>query len=211
MENKFLKGFFTVIMTIVIIVALFLTWMTLSIKKYGYPNMLGYAIMSVENDEMAPTFVKGDIIVSKVTDNKIYKENDVITFLEETEEDTLIYKTRRVESIINLNDEDVYVTKGDNNIAVDEFQVNPNKIVAQYEGLKISFLGTVLSYLRTKMGFFICIIIPLLLFFIYQLYKFIMLVIEYSHDEEEEEEKEEVKKPKKTKTKKTSKKKTKEE
>ena len=40
-------------------------------------------------------------------------------------------------------------------------------------------LGSILTFLKTKVGFFVCIILPLAAFFIYQLYKFIMLLLDY--------------------------------
>ena len=72
-----------------------------------------------------------------------------------------------------------YVTRGDNNTADDEQQVAPGDIISTWGGTRIPVLGDVLSFLKTKTGFFVCIILPLAAFFIYQLYKFIMVLLDY--------------------------------
>jgi hypothetical protein len=46
-------------------------------------------------------------------------------------------------------------------------------------GFRIPFLGTISDFLQTKTGFISCVILPLALFFVYQLYEFIMLLFEY--------------------------------
>ena len=65
-------------------------------------------------------------------------------------------------------------TKGDNNDLVDGGQVSRGTIIAVYTGSKIPALGKVLGFLSTQVGFGVCILLPLILFFIYQLVKFVM-------------------------------------
>ncbi|UKI57006.1 MAG: hypothetical protein L6V81_06250 [Clostridium sp.] len=72
-----------------------------------------------------------------------------------------------------------YVTEYDNNEYKDNEQVDSRNVVSIWNNKKISNLGYVLDFLNTKVGFLVCIIIPLALLFIYQLYKFIVLVKDY--------------------------------
>ena len=72
-----------------------------------------------------------------------------------------------------------YITKGDNNLKSDDNQVATGDIVGVYDGFRIPLLGTISTFLQTKTGFISCVILPLALFFIYQLYQFIMLFFEY--------------------------------
>lgn len=73
-----------------------------------------------------------------------------------------------------------YVTRGDNTPGED---VNASgnydfasvfNIVGIWTGQKVPKLGAVMMFLRSPNGFMICIVIPVLAFFIYQLYIFIM-------------------------------------
>ena len=50
-----------------------------------------------------------------------------------------------------------------------------------------------MNFLRTKKGFFICIIIPMALFFLFELYKFIIALIEAKRPETPEIDEEEIK------------------
>ena len=42
---------------------------------------------------------------------------------------------------------------------------------------KIGGLGNVISFLRSSLGFFLCIVLPLILFFLYELYNFITILV----------------------------------
>ena len=52
-----------------------------------------------------------------------------------------------------------------------------------------------MNFLRTKTGFFVCILLPMAIFFLFELYKFIVVLIEIKRPdapELSEEEKEEI-------------------
>ena len=42
---------------------------------------------------------------------------------------------------------------------------------------KLFGVGTVVEFLRSSVGFFICIVLPLVLFFIFELYNFISILV----------------------------------
>ena len=120
---------------------------------------------------MEPTIMTGDLIITKSYDGKSeLKEGDVIAFFA-MEENTKIIKTHRIKSVLTVNGMTSYVTKGDNNTGEDPQQVAPGDIISVWNGTRLPVLGTILTFLKTKVGFFICIILPLAAFFIYQLYK----------------------------------------
>lgn len=102
---------------------------------------------------------------------------DIITFemkLDGT--DTVDYNTHRIIAVErNENGTLVSVTtKGDHNDLPDGDPVSRGTIIAVYTGSKIPALGKVLDFLSTRVGFGVCILLPLILFFIYQLVKFVM-------------------------------------
>lgn len=105
---------------------------------------------------------------------------DIITYeMKLSGSDTVDYNTHRITSIErNENGTLVSVTtKGDNNELVDGGSVSRSNIIAVYTGSKIPVLGKVLDFLRTRVGFGVCILLPLVLFFIYQVVKFVMAFI----------------------------------
>lgn len=102
---------------------------------------------------------------------------DIITFEMKLDgSDTVDYNTHRIIAIQrNENGTLVSVsTQGDNNDLADGADVSRGTIIAVYTGSKIPGLGKVLDFLSTRAGFGVCILLPLILFFIYQLVKFVM-------------------------------------
>ena len=67
-----------------------------------------------------------------------------------------------------------YTTKGDNNEFADQHVIADGDIVGKYVG-KIPYMGKVISFLSSTWGFLIVIVLPMLLFFIYQVYHLVIV------------------------------------
>ena len=193
--KKALKIIVNVIAWVVLILALLITILVFSSdRNNGIPNLFGFMPMTVESDSMKPTFKKGDlIIVKEIDDVKSLKEKDVITFW------TIIdgqkqKNTHRIVEIIDNNGNLSFVTRGDNNSIDDTIPVQTGDIIGQWTEFKVPGFGKVMDFLRTKTGFFICIIIPMALFFLFELYKFIMTLVEIKKPRLTEDDEEEIKK-----------------
>ncbi len=189
--KKVLKVVVDVLAWIILIAAFLITLMIFSSSRNnGIPSLLGVTPMSVQSDSMAPTFKKGDLIlVKKISDIYTLQENDVITFYTFIE-DARTLNTHRIVEINDQNGTRNYITRGDNNPVEDEIPVYPSDIVGKWTGVKVSGGGKVLDFLRSKTGFFVCVVIPMAIFFLFELYKFIVALIEskknISNEEEEE-------------------------
>ena len=177
--KKALKIVFNVIAWVVLIFALLITILVFSSdKNNGTASLLGYIPLTVESDSMKPTFKKGDLITSKeIDDINSLKKGDVITFW------TLIdgkkvKNTHRIAEVLNDNGSVGFIT-GD--------------IIGQWKGAKIGGFGKVMDFLRTKTGFFICILLPIALFFLFELYKLIATIIEIKRPAITESDEEEIK------------------
>ena len=179
---------------IMLIFALLITLVVFSAEKNnGVSNIFGYMPMTVESDSMSPTFKKGDLIlVKEISDVNSLKVDDVITFW------TIIdgKRVKNTHRIVEVKDNDgvrSYVTRGDNNSADDDIPVSTGDIIGKWTKMRMPGFGKVLDFLRTKKGFFICIIIPMAIFFLFELYKFIATLIEVKKPETEEIDEEEIK------------------
>ncbi len=186
-----------ILLVILIIVAIAITVMTFTSKssETGIGNVMGYTPFSVQTDSMSPTIDKGDLIIAKEVNDPAaeLKEGDVITFytlMQDGVGNTIKgFNTHRILDIEYNNDGSVYyyVTKGDAMQTEDNQKVYPDDIVAKQvgatvdengnsvKGLTISGFGNALDFLQSQLGFMICIIIPLALFFIWQVYKLIAM------------------------------------
>lgn len=150
----------------------------------GVPSLGGYSLITVQSDSMKPEFSKGAlIIVKKATAEQRtqYKEGDVITYFDYQNDGSFIFVTHRVIKVEELA-VTTYTTLGDNK----EFDLSGgagsrvfcNDVLGEYTGVQIPFLGAALDFIKQPVGFGLFIILPLLAFFLYELYNFIRTLIE---------------------------------
>ena len=167
----------SVILWAIILLAALYAFTTMATKdEQSVSRILGYTPLTVESDSMKPTFCKGDLIFIKKCDTSKLKEGDIITF-HTIIDNQYALNTHRIQKIDEVNGVRSYTTIGDNNNGVaDQHVISDGDIVGKYVG-HISNLGKVMSFLSSSMGFLIVIVLPMLLFFIYQVYNLIMISI----------------------------------
>ncbi len=133
-------------------------------------------------------FKAGDIIVAKYIGKDAEAKTkldigDVISLKFDVNNDGRIDKgelnTHRIVDFEKNESGEVtgYITRGDNRVTNDETPVYFNDVVAVYNGKKIVGIGYVLDFLRSRLGFALCIILPLFLFFGYELFIFIKTLL----------------------------------
>ena len=186
--KKILRVGANVIAWIVLIFALLITIIVFSSgRNNGVANLFGYIPLTVESDSMKPTFSKNDLIICKEIDdlNKL-KEGDVITFWTIID-GRRVKNTHRIVGVNNGEGAMSFITRGDNNPVDDTSPAYASDIIGKWTNTKISGFGKFMSFLRTKKGFFICILIPMALFFLFELYKFIVALIEVKRPEPAEQ------------------------
>lgn len=193
--KKILNNIITVISWIILIFALIVTVIVFSAdRNNGVPDLFGFVPLTVESDSMSPVFVKDDMIIDKEIDDVYQLENgDIITFW------TLIdgHRVKNTHRIICVNDIDGNInfsTKGDNNDINDTLNVYPVDIIGKWIGIRLGGFGKVMNFLRTNTGFFICIVIPMILFFLFELYKLIVVIVEVKRPPAVQLDEEEIKK-----------------
>ena len=177
---KALKKGVTVIVSIalwgVILLAALFAFTTLATRDTANVSSLaGYTPMVVKTDSMAPTFYSGDLILIKKCDTSKLTEGDIICFHTIINNEYAL-NTHRIEKIDENESVRSYTTKGDNNAISDTHIISDGDIVGKYVG-KLSKFGHVMDFLSSSMGFLIVIVLPMLLFFIYQVYHLIMVSI----------------------------------
>jgi len=169
----------TAVLIVAIVFAILCTYSAYVTKAgNGVPSIFGIEPFAVQSDSMAPTFNKGDLVIDKtVKSYSDIKVGDVITFW------TIIngYKvlnTHRVVEIIDYGDHLYFETRGDAYNENDQTGVHQGDVVGIYV-THIKGLGSVLDFLQTSKGFFCCIVLPVGLFFLYQLIAFFKVLSQY--------------------------------
>ena len=177
---KALKKGVTIIVSIalwgVILLAALFAFTTVATRDTANVSSLaGYTPMVVKTDSMAPTFYSGDLILIKKCDTSKLTEGAIICFHTIINNEYAL-NTHRIEKIDENENMRSYTTKGDNNAISDTHIISDGDIVGKYVG-KLSKFGHVMDFLSSRMGFLIVIVLPMLLFFIYQVYHLIMVSI----------------------------------
>ncbi|WP_010647655.1 signal peptidase I SipW [Oceanobacillus massiliensis] len=155
---RWLNNITTTILFILMIGMLFLV--VSSKVSGGEPQAFGYQLKTVLSGSMEPGIKTGSIIAVKPGgDMSRFKENDVITFMEE--DNKLI--THRVTEVVQSGENVMYRTKGDNNNAEDMDPVLSENVVAVYTGFTIPYIGYLVNFAQTQNGAFMLLIPGILL------------------------------------------------
>lgn len=199
--KKWLKIVIDVIAWMLIVFSACLTIIVFTSKNdVGVPNIFGNMIFTIQTDSMDPTIKVGDLILVKKIEGSYSEEanlkvGDVITYWT-TIQGQRVANTHRVVAVNVLANGSVTVnTKGDKPGSIqDAGEVLQSDIIGKYTEKRVGGLGAVLDYLRTSAGFFVCVILPLILFFLYELFIFIKTMnernkekatVEFSEKEED--------------------------
>lgn len=166
-----------ILIILVVVFALIVSITSITAKANGgVPDLFGYTAFSIQTDSMKPTIDAGDYIFGEKSDGADLQVGDVITFFTIIQ-DKRVVNTHRIVDISNENGLIYYKTQGDNNPEPDEALVAPGDVISVYTGTSIPFLGAVMDFLGTSLGFFLFIVLPVLLYTMYQVYKLIVVII----------------------------------
>ena len=185
----------------------------ISAKKHNnIPSIFGYGFLTVASDSMDMTneqgieakkdsFKIGDLLIVKIANDKriekLTPEEDIITYFDANKN---IFITHRLVDIVGEGNTAIYVTQGDKvevtnpsaNYAPgdeDMYMVEQHfnsEILAIYSG-KMGGVGKVLTYLQTKAGFGLCIVLPTALLLIFEAYLLIKNLFEINRQKLAEE------------------------
>ena len=159
----------------------------------GVPALFGKSLVTISSDSMKPVYKMGDLVfMEKIGDEEKFTlgVDTIITFRAPVDlnDDDMSgdINTHRIVEVIDKNgdgDAEEYVTKGDavggkDNEGDNPYTVKPASIIGTCtEDGKIRGLGNVITFLRSSLGFFLCIVLPLILFFLYELYNFVSIIV----------------------------------
>lgn len=177
---------------VIMLFAVFIVITSLTSKDRGYTAYFGRAYVSVKSDSMAldtkkwDNFKTGDVICFRLISDK-EKENlevgTIITFWDQINGDKQL-NTHRIVDVIKDTSGGVvaYVTQGDNNGGVpDATHRRLSDIQGVYVGKSV-VMGQVLTYLQSRTGFALFIVVPCVLIMIYCAVLVIMNLMKYSKE-----------------------------
>ena len=174
--KKGVTVFVSIVLWMIILLAALFAFTTLATKDQSQvASVAGFTPMVVKTDSMAPTFEAGDLIMIRKCDTSQLKEGDIVCFHTIIENEYAL-NTHRIQKIDEMAGVRSYTTKGDNNEISDQHVIADGDIVGKYVG-RLPKMGKVMDFLSSSVGFLVVIVLPMLLFFIYQVYHLVMVTI----------------------------------
>ena len=196
--KKTLKVVSNVVIWIFVIFSLLMTVLALAAQSNadGIPSLGGKCFLTVSSDSMSPTFNEGDLLFGQMLSDEektSLKVGEVITFHADLDGNgTQELNSHRIVGINYDSNGNVvsYVTKGDNpekNMVEDKSPVLWQSVIYKWnEGDRLPAVGGFLSFLQQPKGFLVAIVLPLIVFFLYELYVFIRSVLTLKQKNAEE-------------------------
>ena len=120
------------------------------------------------SNSMWPSIKAGSVIFAKKTNT--YKKGDIITFKSEP-----ISTTHRIFKIVNRDGKDFFVTKGDQNDALDSYLISQENIFGKVI-YTTPYLGYLLLFLKTKLGLSLLIFLPTTIIFFVESKKILNMI-----------------------------------
>ena len=213
--KKIINTVITVVFAIFMVLILIFVIVQLQMKKSvenGLPNAFGVSFVRVESDSMASQYAKdlneknntkdygkgfdkGDIIVVKALKNEQavrsygLKVGDVITYRGTITKDGQMIATFITHRIISIDENNgVIYTQGDKQVSLGVADQEPSRVyydeVAGIYKSGIKFKGLA-DFMDSKWVFFVFIIVPLLFFWVFEIFSFIGALKNYRKEQKE--------------------------
>lgn len=194
--KKIVNIIIDIMVVLILLVSAIILTLSLTSQDTGAPNIFGYTLNTIQTASMEPEMYAGDLIIGRTTpDADNYSVGDIVfiqssVYNQEEQTEVLAVKCHRIIKTKEQNGETIYLTKGDNNEVSDistDGWLTSDKILGIYEtegykGTKIEGFGSVIDFLQSFWGFFFVIVLPMILFFVYELIRVIMNMVAYTKE-----------------------------
>ena len=147
-------------------------------------SVLGYKLYIVKTDSMAATdFAAGSLIFVKEVDPSTLKEGDIITFMSQNAEsfgEIITHKIRARTTDDHGNPG--FITYGTTTNTDDKTIVTYPYILGQYKS-HIPGIGTFFDFLKSTVGYFVCIFVPFMVILLCEAWRFVNLFRKYKKEQ----------------------------
>ena len=220
-KNVFMKILNTIVnimIVLVLIVSIIIAVMAVTSKATGVSTIFGYTIQPIQTDSMqggSPDgypegdFSHGDLMIAKPVGKDYkgdFKAGDIVTYvMQDSTGQNMLIVHRIIDVKEDSNGEPTYQTQGDNReTSPVPDQQDPKDYLRKsdiatvyytdgYIGKIFKGWGAPLDFLRTQPGFFFVVLLPMIIFFLYERVRVVMNVMNYKKAKADEEKDEAVK------------------
>ncbi|MEH7299936.1 signal peptidase I [Neobacillus drentensis] len=134
------------------------------IERERQAGIFGYHPFTILSNSMQPSFSAGDVVF--INENREPQVNQVISY----KHPNGLVITHRIIEKVKRGGKTFYKTKGDNNNIDDKIWI-PKSSVIGVEEFVIPYAGYVANFIAGPIGFFIFVLVPILILVITELFK----------------------------------------
>lgn len=175
--RSFLIAVFCSLSFFAIIITVYLGDLYINVKRGNFKNPL-FSTYVIVSPSMVPTIMINDGIVVQRKNHDEYNIGDIITFSSsDINYEGLLITHRIVDKKEESSDSSIYITKGDNNELVDPSFVKTEAIYGKVL-FKIPKLGYLQDFFLKPINYFLCLLIPSLIFVIYEFYRIGIIIFQ---------------------------------
>lgn len=159
---------------LIIIYVIFVTTCILSKNRYGYTNLFGYTLVSVHQEDEA--YIKdskaGNLLVVK-NDGNVNKNQYVYYYYADVSDpnnEKYVVRGAFVTDTIKSDGGELYSLKDK-----EDPKISKARVLGNYSN-QYAVIGGVLEFLETRLGFLFCVLLPIMIVFVYQIYEFVVIL-----------------------------------
>ncbi|MBD8923954.1 hypothetical protein EGR52_11255 [bacterium] len=176
---KIVKTIFSILIIPYVIIAIFTTACLMNYNKYGITEFGNKSLIIVEDNSLEPTFKKGNLLVVKRNENlESVKPGDSIFFYNNYNNEVSV-SLSNVLKRTKVNDKEYTYTIDGNYDVSSEYYIGSVNDTSIY-----SFWGTLLGVFTSRIGYLLIFVLPILCFFLYEIYAVIREVKEYKEEKQ---------------------------
>ena len=174
MLKKLFQFMWDLVEVLIIIYVIFVTTCILSKNRYGYTNLFGYTLVSVHQEDEA--YIKdskaGNLLVVK-NDGNVNKNQYVYYYYADVSDpnnEKYVVRGAFVTDTIKGDGGELYSLKDK-----EDPKISKARVLGNYSN-QYAVIGGVLEFLETRLGFLFCVLLPITIVFVYQIYEFVVIL-----------------------------------
>ncbi len=174
MLKKLFQFMWDLVEVLIIIYVIFVTTCILSKNRYGYTNIFGYTLVSVHQEDEA--YIKdskaGNLLVVK-NDGNVNKNQYVYYYYADVADpnnEKYVVRGAFVTDTIKGDGGELYSLKDK-----EDPKISKARVLGNYSN-QYAVIGGVLEFLETRLGFLFCVLLPIMIVFVYQIYEFVVIL-----------------------------------
>ena len=174
---KVIKIIFSILIIPYIAVAIFTTACLMNYNKYGITEFGNKSLIIVEDESLEPTFKRGNLlIVKRNSDLESVKPGDLIFFYNNYNDEVSVSLSNVLKRTKVTDTEYTYTIDGNYDVSSEYYIGSVNDTVVY------KFFGTLLYVFTSKIGYLLIFVLPILCFFLYEIYAVVKEVKEYKEE-----------------------------